>query len=422
MGWITEDIGMKIYIQQFAGKKGIGAEHLIVCMMDRILGLLDKPGMTAIIRSSADWKNAFDRTDPTKTIQKCIRMGIRASLIPIIIEFLSDRKMSVKFNQKESKIFTLIGGGPQGSQTGQASYIISSDDNAYHVPEDDRYKYCDDLSMLELVMLGDILMEYDMIQHVASDIKVGERFLDPQNCRTQENFNQVASWTSSNLMVLNEDKCDYQIFTRAREQFAARFFANGKLLERKYVSKVLGVWLQEDGEWAKNTSELCKRSYAKMKMLTKLKYAGVSRNDLLDLYKLFIRGSAEYCSVAWHSGLTQAQSKAIEKIQSTALKIILNRDYISYEDALLKTGLTTLYQRRQERCLSFSLKCLNHPQNKRLFPRNVENNNFVRDHEEFKVNHAYNNFYKNSAIPFNQRLLNKHAKESRQEKRRRGGE
>ena len=148
----------------------------------------------------------------------------------------------------------------------------------------------------------------------------------------------------------------------------------------------------------------------------------MSRNDLLDLYKLFIRGSAEYCSVAWHSGLTQAQSKAIEKIQSTALKIILNRDYISYEDALLKTGLTTLYQRRQERCLSFSLKCLNHPQNKRLFPRNVENNNFVRDHEEFKVNHAYNNFYKNSAIPFNQRLLNKHAKESRQEMRRRGGE
>ena len=207
-----------------------------------------------------------------------------------------------------------------------------------------------------------------------------------------------------------------------KQEFAARFFANGKLLERKYVSKVLGVWLQEDGEWAKNTSELCKRSYAKMKMLTKLKYAGVSRNDLLDLYKLFIRGSAEYCSVAWHSGLTQAQSKAIEKIQSTALKIILNRDYISYEDALLKTGLTTLYQRQQERCLSFSLKCLNHPQNKRLFPRNVENNNFVRDHEEFKVNHAYNNFYKNSAIPFNQRLLNKHAKESRQEKRRRGGE
>ena len=154
-----------------------------------------------------------------------------------------------------------------------------------------------------------------------------------------------------------------------------------------------------------------------MKMLTKLKYAGVGRNNLLYLYKLFIRGSADYCSVAWHSGLTQAQSKAIEKIQSTALANFLNRDYISYDDAWLKTGLTTLYQRQQERC--FSLKCLKHPQNSRLFPRNMENTNFVRDHEEFKVHYARHEFYKNSAIPFNQRLLNTNAKESRQEKRRR---
>ena len=72
----------------------------------------------------------------------------------------------------------------------------------------------------------------------------------------------------------------------------------------------------------KNTAELCKRSYAKMTMLTKLRYAGVNRSDLIDLYKLFIRGSAECCSVAWHSELTQTQSKAVENIQSTAHKII----------------------------------------------------------------------------------------------------
>ena len=72
--------------------------------------------------------------------------------------------------------------------------------------------------MLELVMLGDILIEYDIIKHVVSDIKVGERFLNPERCNTE-----VAAWTNSNLMLLNEDKCDYQIFTRAREQFAARF-------------------------------------------------------------------------------------------------------------------------------------------------------------------------------------------------------
>ena len=252
--------------------------------------------------------------------------------------------MSVKFNQKESKIHKLIGGGPQGSQTGQESYTVSSDDNAYHVPEKDRYKYCDDLHMLELVMIGEILVEYDVIEHVASDVGIGQKFLAPEQCTTQANLNQVATWTASNLMVLNEGKCDYQIFTRAREKFAARFFVNEKLIERKYVCKVLGVWLQENEEWAKNTAELCKRSYAKMSMLRKLKYAGVSLKDLLDLYKLFIRGSAEFCSVAWHFGLSNTQSSAIEKIQSTSLKILLKNDYISYQNALSKTGLSTLAQ------------------------------------------------------------------------------
>ena len=411
MKWITEDIWNKIDPQQFAGRKGVGTEHMIVNLVDRILSLLDKPGMTAVIRSSADWSSAFDRTDPTKSVQKMIRLGIRPSLVPILIEFLSDRKMSVKFNQKESKIYNLIGGGPQGSQSGQTAYISASDDNAYHVPQDDRYKYCDDLHMLELVMLADVLVEYDFQQHVASDVGVDQQFIDPQLCLTPHYLETVACWTDENLMVLNEEKSDYQIFSRARQKFAARFFVNNKLINRKFVSKILCVWLEETGSWAKNTAEICKRSYAKLGMLTKLKYAGVSTEDLLQIYSLFIRNSAEYCAVVFHSRLSLKQEKSLENIQSTCLRVILNNNYISYENALLRTGLKTLKQRRQERCLSFSLKCIQHPLSYKAFPKNHDKNHILRNQEVFKVNHAYNNFYRDSAIPYCQRLLNTHMRE-----------
>ena len=150
---MIEDIWNKIDPNQFAGQKGVGAEHMIV-------SLLDKPGMTAVIRSSSDWRSAFDRNDPTKSVQNFIILGIRLYLIAILIEFLSDREMSVWFNQRESKTHKLIGGGPQGSETGQATYLSASDSHAYHVPEEDRFKYCDDLHMLELVMLGEVMMEY----------------------------------------------------------------------------------------------------------------------------------------------------------------------------------------------------------------------------------------------------------------------
>ena len=96
--WITEDISAKMDLNQFAGKKGVGTEHLIVALMDRVLSLLDKPGMRAVVATAVDWASAFSRTDPTLTITKFVNMGVRSSLINIIIEFIEERKMSVKFN------------------------------------------------------------------------------------------------------------------------------------------------------------------------------------------------------------------------------------------------------------------------------------------------------------------------------------
>ena len=381
-------------------------EHLLVAMMDRIMSQLDKPGMTAVIRAAADWASAFDRTDPTKSVTKFINMGVRRSLVPILMQFLTDRQMSVKFNNAESQVYTLVGGGPQGSQTGQQTYIVASDDSSYHVPREDRYKFCDDVSLLEVVMLGDILTEYNFLEHVPSDIGVDQPFLDPSKCTTNENLNKIATWTDENLMLLNEAKSEYQIFTRSRQEFAARFSINNRTIERKFASKVLGVWLQPDGGWNKNTKEICKRAYSKLPMLTKLKYAGAKTEDLIQIYKLFIRSTAEYSCVVFHGNLGAKNTAAIEKTQSTCLKVIYPK--LSYSEALTKSGLETMARRRQNRCLTFSLKAAKHPTQNRLFPINPKSTHPLRRHEKYKVNHAYNEFYRNSAVPFCQRLLNDH--------------
>ena len=88
---------------------------------------------------------------------------------------------------------------------------------------------------------------------------------------------------------------------------------NEKLLERKKTTKVVGVWLEEKGGWAKNTAEICKSAYAKLNMLTKLKYAGVSVKDLVETYTLFIRSRAEYVSVAFHSSITKKKREPLRE-------------------------------------------------------------------------------------------------------------
>ena len=79
-----------------------------------------------------------------------------------------------------------------------------------------------------------------------------------------------------------------------------------------------------------------------------------------------------------------------------------------YESALESCKLETLYERRLKRCLDFSLKSIKHPKNNRLFPPNPTFNKRVRFSEPFQVNHASTETYKKSAIPFCQKLLNKH--------------
>ena len=149
-------------------------------------------------------------------------------------------------------------------------------------------------------------------------------------------------------------------------------------------------------------------------MLTKLKYAGTKTEDLVQIYKLFIRSSCEYSSVVFHGSLGRKNTEAIEKIQSTSLRVIYPN--LSYSEALVASGLETMAQRRENRCLKFSIKASKHPQQKSLFPLNPNSKHNVRHHEKYKVNHAFNEFYRNSAVPYCQRLLNRH--ESEEERRR----
>ena len=165
------------------------------------------------------------------------------------------------------------------------------------------------------------------------------------------------------------------------------------------------------------TQELCKKAYKRVCMLTKLRYAGVQTEDLLTIYKLHIRSCLEYNAVSFHSSLSSQQEAALERCQSVCLKVILQDSYIDYEAALEMSGLEKLTLRRQKRCVDFTKKCLKHPINKRMFPLNPNllNQQKIRAREKYVVNFARTNIYKNSTIPFCQRLLNNEEEQEEEE-------
>ena len=372
--------------------------------------------MSAVIAAFVDWKNAFDRQDPTLAIIKFIKLGVRPSLIPLLASYLTDRKMKVKFNNEMSEFLSLIGGGPQGTLLGGIEYLVQSNENADNFKPEDRFKYIDDLSVLQLVCLAGLLTDYNFQQHVASDVGVDQRFLPAEHYAIQNNLNSVAKWTEDNLMRLNVAKCSYMVFTRTKTDFSTRLQLNGDILEKKHVFQLLGLWIEEDLSWTRNCQEICKKAFSRLSMLTKLKYAGVRIEDLLDIYILFIRSVTEYCAVVFHSSLTIEQSNKLEMIQKICLKVILGEMHVSYTANLEMCGLQPLYERRKKRCLDFAKKCVKHEKNKRMFPFNpTDSDHYLRKKEIFQVNFASTSTYQKSAIPYCQRLLNDHcnAKTSR---------
>ena len=128
-------------------------------------------------------------------------------------------------------------------------------------------------------------------------------------------------------MVLNEQKSNYMVFSRSETEFATRLTMNNKTIDRIEEAKLLGVWLTTWLDWDKNTREMCRKAYASMTIVTKLKYVGVPTSDLIEIYILYIRSILEYCSTVWHSTLTVDQSKQIEGVQKICLKIILGTDH-----------------------------------------------------------------------------------------------
>ena len=187
-------------------------------------------------------------------------MVVRPALIPILASYLTDRQMQVRYNNIYSSTHKLPGGGPQGTLVGLIEYFIQSNDNADCVDADMRYKYVDDLTVLELVMLASLLSEYNFKQHVASDIGIDEMYVSANNLKTQENLNSISDWTTQNLMKLNEQKCNYMVFSRSETEVATRLSLNGNTLDRIEEIKLVGVGITTWLIWEKNTREICKKA------------------------------------------------------------------------------------------------------------------------------------------------------------------
>ena len=70
-----------------------------------------------------------------------------------------------------------------------------------------------------------------------------------------------------------------------------------------------------------------------MTILHQLYSFNVPIQDLITIYKLYIRSLVEQNVAVWSSSITNEESEDIERVQKVAIKIILKDMYTNYEES-----------------------------------------------------------------------------------------
>ena len=416
---MISDMKYKIDPAQYANQKGLSIQHYLVKMIDRILQAVEnnsKSESFAVLATLVDWKQAFPRQCPKLGVQSFIENGVRPAIIPLLISYFQGRRMKVKWHGKMSSIRELKGGGPQGSTFGIWEYLSQSNDNANCISESDRFKFVDDLSFLEIIhLLSAGLATYNVRAHVTSEIPTHNQLIIGKHLKSQNHLKVINDWTKKKKMRLNIKKTKNMIFNFSKKyQFTTKLFVGDENIEVVKDTKLLGTIITDDLKWSKNTKEIVRKSYQRMQILNNAAKFTSNIHELKNIYLTYIRSILEQSAVVWHSSLTLKNRRDLERVQKSAVRVILKRKYTSYKDGLRKLNIPTLEKRRELLCLRFAKRCLENDKVKNLFPKvQTKHKMKKRNEKKYKENKTKTTRYKKSAIPFMQKLLNKENEEKR---------
>ena len=417
--WLMEYIGSKIDVRQFGGLKGNSITHYLIELTNFILLQQDSSDQIAILACLVDFSKAFNRQNHAILVTKLSDLGVPAWLLRIVMAFLSDRKMSVRFNGKLSSIKNLPGGGPQGTVLALLLFLVLINEVGFdgqtnttgtwlsrpirrNMPKEMHLKFVDDLTLLEALKLPDQLTQKPSNIH-----QEPEYLLQASNSRIYSQLQKTSQYASENDMKINHLKTKLMCFNPCKSiQFSTEITLDDNTLEVVTETKLLGLILRSDLKWSSNTTNMVRNANKCLWLLRRLRNLGTPTTDLVQVYTRQIRSKLELAVPVWACSLTQSDSRDIERVQRTACCIILGDQFETYSKALITLDLETLEARRLRLSLNFALKAEKSDKFRNWFTPSVKRANTRQQKDKYCQVWAKHNRMEKSPIAFLTNLLN----------------
>ena len=409
---ILKDMSAFLDPTQYGNRKRKSIAHYLIRMVHRILSETDKNSrgeVNAILCTFIDWQQAYSRQSHILGIKSFIENGVRPSLIPLLTNYFSSREMKVKWHGKFSRPRKMPGSGAMGSNLGNIEFDSQTNSNANCVPQDNRFKFVDDLTILEVVNLLNIgISSLNIRTEVPNDLPTHGQYVDNKELKSQIYLNEINRWTEKQQMVISSKKTKAMIVNFTDNyQFHTRLQLKNQNIDIVDRMKILGTVFTNKLNWTENCDILIRKVNNRMQLLRTVWSFGSTHQEMVHLWIVFCRSVLEQSCVVWDSGLTLENIEDLERTQKTFAKLVLEEDYRNYSQSLEVLGLEKLETRRKTLSLRFVKSGIEDGILNDLFPHRTKTHTMhTRKDEYFKVTHAYTERFRNSPILTMQRLLN----------------
>ena len=319
----------KVDPRQFGTVPGSSTTEALVSMTHAWYCATDGNGASVTVILFV-FKKAFDIIDHRILVRKLGTYNIPDAVISWITDFLTSRKQRVKLGHDcFSEWGAVPAEVPQGTKLGPWLFIIMI--NELDVPGTDLWKYVDDTTISETIRKN-------------------------QASRIQAAIDTLASRATVDKFQLNETKCKELLinFNTKNPTSFDPVVVNGMPIDLVTNAKILGLNFSNDLEGNCHIDFIIKKAKKRLYGLSQFKRSGLGPRELVRFVRTCIRPITEYACPVFHDGL--------EGVQKRAMRIIF--PLCSYNDALVKSGLTKLSDRRQELVDKLFKEVLQNEQNK----------------------------------------------------------
>ena len=246
---------------QCGGLKGSSITHYLVKLLHFVHKHVDSKQPHAVLLALIDLEKAFNRVSHQQVIEDLFDMHVPGWLLLIIISYLTERSMFMRYKGSMSSRKSLPGSSPQGAFLGILLFIIIFN-GALLRPAIPRLssmylKYIDDLSMLAAFNLMRCLAPApaERAMPLTYNQRTGH-ILSPEYNTLQEDLLSLENFASSKQSKIKESKTQVMKFNFSKNyDFPPELNLDGFEDSLKVINetKLLGVMVTDDLKWNSNT-------------------------------------------------------------------------------------------------------------------------------------------------------------------------